>query len=184
MNQNNEFVVPSLLYGKAFSPEECKQILDYSEDLQIFETASGYGKTDYSQRKCTIKALEQNEHSNWIYARLISIVKEADKNYFHYKPEYLETIQLMKYQESDHFMWHTDTSTTYSHYFKRKLSIIVFLSEPGDYDGGKLELAPASQNNILMELGYMALFPSFKVHRVTPITKGIRYTLVSWANIY
>jgi PKHD-type hydroxylase len=63
----------------------------------------------------------------------------------------------------------------------RKISITVQLSDPNDYEGGVLELNVG--NTIVQmpkEKGCAVLFPSYILHRVTPVTKGIRKSLVLW----
>ena len=68
----------------------------------------------------------------------------------------------------------------------RKLSVTCQLSDPNDYEGGNLELGELSEDMTLKiykaekQKGSITVFPSFVYHRITPITKGTRYSLVVW----
>jgi predicted 2-oxoglutarate/Fe(II)-dependent dioxygenase YbiX len=78
-----------------------------------------------------------------------------------------------------HFDWHND----YSHGIAdapRKLTIIFQLSDPTDYAGGRLQIFGNEIEDLPAERGTVVAFPSFLVHRVTPVTSGIRRALVSW----
>jgi PKHD-type hydroxylase len=63
----------------------------------------------------------------------------------------------------------------------RKLSFTLQLSDPADYDGGELQLMNSKKPTIASrEQGYVMVFPSYTLHEVTPVTRGTRYSLVSW----
>jgi PKHD-type hydroxylase len=63
----------------------------------------------------------------------------------------------------------------------RKLSFTVQLSEPEDYKGGDLCLYLGDKAEVMKkEQGFVALFPSYVLHEVKPVTQGTRYSLVSW----
>ncbi|MGB0178111.1 MAG: 2OG-Fe(II) oxygenase, partial [Owenweeksia sp.] len=77
--------------------------------------------------------------------------------------------------------WHMDFGAgEISH---RKLSMTVQLSDPADYEGGDLEFminqkvvtAPRTRGTVIV-------FPSFILHRVTPVTKGVRHSVVGWVS--
>ena len=69
----------------------------------------------------------------------------------------------------------------------RKLSVSLVLSDKNEYQGGDLNFAYQTEYNEIrniklnnLEIGTMVVFPSFLWHRVKPVTKGIRYSLVIW----
>jgi PKHD-type hydroxylase len=95
-------------------------------------------------------------------------------------PSILDVVQYTQYYENGgHYDWHTDTGP---HPFNtRKISITVQLSDPNEYEGGDLELKLGNQTSKMpKEKGCAVLFPSYILHRVTPVTKGIRKSLVLW----
>lgn len=102
-----------------------------------------------------------------------------------FKLRYMEKVQIGKYTEDkDSFYdWHIDTNVPDQNQEQRKLSIALLLSDPKDFEGGKLELKELDKeqnNKILKTQGSIVVFPSFMEHKVTPVTKGTRYTAVSW----
>jgi PKHD-type hydroxylase len=77
----------------------------------------------------------------------------------------------------DHYTWHTDALSGDS---VRKLSFTIQLTDPAEYDGGDLEFMPAVTDKKIREQGTMTIFPSYTVHRVAPVTRGVRHTIVGW----
>lgn len=77
----------------------------------------------------------------------------------------------------DHYTWHTDSIEGDS---VRKLSFTIQLTKPEEYDGGDLEFMPAITDKKIREQGTMTIFPSFMVHQVSPVTRGVRHTIVGW----
>lgn len=96
-------------------------------------------------------------------------------------------VQYTKYQKGDFYTWHTDDdfNATHKKYQNvRKLSITVALNM-GSYEGGNLQMVLNHQKEprtMRLEFGDVLVFPSFTQHQITPITKGIRLSLVSWVS--
>ena len=92
-------------------------------------------------------------------------------------------IQFTKYKEGQFYEWHTDDdflNTHKKHNNIRKLSITIPLNM-GEYEGGDMELLiNDGAKKINFEPGNALIFPSFIKHRILPVTKNIRYSLVSW----
>ena len=133
-------------------------------------------------RRCLVKWEPYNTNSEWIYRKLNNMI--TDINLKHYKfniNSFLEPIQLSNYESKDQgeFDWHVDLSDN----LIRKLSIIIQLSDPAEYEGGELMF---KNNNIPFTVkkqrGLVTLFPSWMLHRVTPVISGTRQTLVQWVS--
>ena len=63
----------------------------------------------------------------------------------------------------------------------RKISIVVQLSDPLEYEGGELQISDGGTNRVCEKTkGTIIIFPSYLLHRVTPVTKGTRRSLVLW----
>ena len=103
----------------------------------------------------------------------------------------LGTLSILRYEESGHFQWHIDAlAHEQADYpglgtgLERKLSVTVNLSDPADYDGGDLEFLNGLGQLItqpeLRQRGSVIVFPSTVGHRVTAITRGVRFALVGW----
>ena len=95
--------------------------------------------------------------------------------YRHYS--FLNMIVDMK----DNMYQHMDSTFGYNLKTEdRKISFSIQLSDPDDYEGGELLLNHGNDCVVSKTKGSMTLFPSFTVHEVKPVTKGIRYSLVGW----
>jgi PKHD-type hydroxylase len=94
-----------------------------------------------------------------------------------------EPTQLGRYKSTDqgHYDWHMDAGVPKNGQ-QRKLSISILLSDPSDFEGGELQFKGIEDRKILTKQGSIVVFPSFIEHKVTPVTKGVRYTAVTWAN--
>ena len=92
-----------------------------------------------------------------------------------------ETLQLTNYDQSENGMygWHQD----YGGGISRKLSMAVQLTDPAEYEGGNLQvMTAANPQNIRKQRGLIAIFPSYVLHQVTPVTQGSRQSLVAWVS--
>jgi PKHD-type hydroxylase len=134
-----------------------------------------------SIRKSKIKWLHPNDDSQWLYDKIINMVVEANKAMWNFNLySVIDSIQYTVYSEGGgHYDWHMDIGPgSISH---RKISVVVQLSDPSEYEGGDLELMlNADPIKLKKEKGLIYMFPSWTLHRVTPVTKGVRRTLVVW----
>ena len=94
-------------------------------------------------------------------------------------------IQYTTYLDSDSgcYNWHTDNEFMKDGYYDRKISVVIQLSDPEDYEGGEFEFDTQYEqpNKVeLMKKGTVIAFPSFIPHRVTELTSGVRKSLVGW----
>jgi PKHD-type hydroxylase len=134
-----------------------------------------------SVRKSKIKWLYPNDDSQWLYDKIINMVVEANKTMWNFNLySVIDSIQYTVYSEGGgHYDWHMDIGPgSISH---RKVSVTIQLSDPSEYEGGDLELwYGGGVIQIPKNKGLTVIFPSFSMHRVTPITKGTRKSLVLW----
>lgn len=92
-------------------------------------------------------------------------------------------IQYTEYHASEggKYDWHHDVDWNNNNGTDRKLSLTVQLSDPNDYDGGNFEFAEVEQlPDSSRKQGTVVVFPSYLAHRVTPVTRGVRRSLVAW----
>ena len=103
-----------------------------------------------------------------------------------------EAVQFTKYLPNGHYNWHNDVITDKRTNLMRKLSMIVQLSNPKDYEGGKLRFnlrgLDSNKEDTIIESpkkfetqGFNNNISSYLWHKVETITKGTRYSLVIWA---
>lgn len=94
-----------------------------------------------------------------------------------------EKTQIGRYKSSDegHYDWHMDAFPP-TDGIQRKLSCVILLNDASNFEGGALELKGLDEQITFTKQGSIIVFPSFIEHRVTPVTKGVRYSAVTWAN--
>lgn len=133
-----------------------------------------------SVRKSQIKWLHPNLDNEWLYDKLTNMVIEANTTWNFNIYSIIDSIQYTEYHEGGgHYDWHVDIGP--NNIGHRKISIVVQLSDPSEYEGGDLEIwTGGNVKSIAKKKGVAVLFPSFLMHRVTPVTKGTRKSLVLW----
>ncbi len=114
-----------------------------------------------------------------IQKNLMTIIKEQN-DIFNYKIDGLcESPQLLEYEAPSHgYDWHTDIGNGEASL--RKLSVSIFLNE--DYQGGEFCFFDRGERPIKPLTGQALIFSSFCPHRVKPVTKGTRWSLVAWVS--
>ena len=171
-------------YKEGFSKDELKKISKNIKNLpwHIASTAAGDKDTN---RKSNIKWIPQNSDWFWLYEKLANMAIEANNSLWKFDLHQIpEQIQYTEYHApAGHYDWHADIGPR--ELSLRKVSITVQLSEPDDYEGGDLELfRGGSMNGPFIQAernaGCVFLFPSYMMHRVTPVTRGTRKSFVLW----
>jgi predicted 2-oxoglutarate/Fe(II)-dependent dioxygenase YbiX len=147
----------------------------------LTEGKLGTGTTNADLRRSQIVFLKNEPRYRWLYERLWAAVQECNRRFFCVDIYGIEgNIQLARYDSSEQgfYDWHTDFADLAP---LRKISVSIQLSRPEDYEGGDLELLFKSQPvKAIRTRGSLIAFPSFAVHRVTPVTRGTRWSLVAW----
>jgi PKHD-type hydroxylase len=166
---------------KLFDDDEIKQIIALAAKLK--SEPAKIRDQDESQpeiRYGDVKWIEASDEAAFIYKRLVDFVLYANKEWFNFDiVGFLEPLQFTIYEgEGRKFLPHIDK--TYKS-VTRKLSLVVQLSDPEDYEGGDLQIINCGKPHVFpKKKGHCAIFPSYVLHEVTPIVKGNRYTLVAW----
>jgi PKHD-type hydroxylase len=161
---------------------------DAAIDALIAEFAPGLtqgtlltGGTDAKMRRSQIVFIKNRVSTRWLYRRVFALAEELNRRFFCAEISRIEgNIQLARYDSSDQgfYGWHTDFSRNAP---RRKISVSIQLSRPEDYDGGELELFYSGEPYACdKERGDFIAFPSFMLHRVRPVSRGTRWSLVAW----
>tara|TARA_R100000005_G_C4978109_1_gene188788 strand:- start:862 stop:1410 length:549 start_codon:yes stop_codon:yes gene_type:complete len=120
----------------------------------------------------------------WKYS-FLRLMQEANAKSFEFDITDIEPIQLTRYEApKGHYSFHMDGdgfNAGKESPKPRKLSMSILLSD--NFEGGVFQYQLGeSPADIIMEKGDAIFFPSYYLHRVTPVTKGTRHSLVAWAN--
>lgn len=169
-------------FSNFFNAEEIENIRSlWTDDAAInaaVNASIGQKETRDDLRRSKIMFIKPGAN-DWVYDRLSQACIQINGNRYKFDITGFQTeLQLANYGKGDFFDWHMDFSAAESN---RKLSITVQLSDPDEYEGGDLQFM-INQNivNAPREKGTAIIFPSFALHRVTPITSGSRKSIVGW----
>jgi len=132
----------------------------------------------------------------WIYDIIRPYMEEANEHAgWKYDIKGAEGMQISRYKKGGFQAFHRDGAGDHlsaydipnnkvMHGHVRKLSMTVLLND--DYEGGEFQFATYSKEECIIytpefnKIGSIIMFPSYIEHGVTPVTKGIRYSLVTW----
>ncbi len=168
-----------------FTVDECKKIVRLGEAQEDRDATvkdayiSDNPVVVKDVRKSKVAFLIREPRTKWIFDRIDAVVKEVNETYRFDLSGY-NWIQIARYSEGNYYDWHLDIGEKLSS--TRKLSITVQLSDPADYDGGELQLFTYTKEKPTRNIGSVIVFPSFLTHRVAPVTRGVRWSLVAWVN--
>jgi PKHD-type hydroxylase len=170
-------------WNDGFNPREIKDIISIGEDYTQDEGVVDNGRKDDVIRKSKVAWINNNSRTNWLYDRMAFITRNLNGQFFDFDLYgFVEDFQYTVYdQDGDHYTWHMDKGRNSTS--PRKLSLVLQLSDPSEYEGGDLEIFTGNTPTVLeKKKGIIHAFPSFVMHRVTPVTRGIRKTLVVWVS--
>jgi PKHD-type hydroxylase len=175
-----------------FNSAECDFIATYCSNLKLKQ---GEEYNQYSnipqQRRANIAFIETGANeTQWLFEKFNNLIAYYNDTSFDFDITGYDYMQYAKYGPGDKHDFHMDLpfGTRNLDYFLtecfRKLSVILLLNEPGvDFEGGNFEINHFSEQfpiNTNMKKGTVLIFPSFMIHRVAPITSGIRQTISVW----
>ena len=167
-------------FENGFTSEEVNLIVKNAAQYpEKVATIVGENPAD-TVRKSNIRWVPYSDDFNWVYDRLMGYITEANNALWDFNLHtVIDQIQYTEYQgNGGHYDWHLDIGPNSINH--RKASVVVQLSNPDDYIGGDLELHPGNTSfAVPRKKGAVVVFPSFLLHRVTPLTSGLRRSCVS-----
>ena len=196
-------------FQSALTPRFCDELIKYGTAQQEQLALTGGQTNKINEGKPLsdedLKDLKKKRDSNivwlserWIYKEIQPFIHQANRLAgWNFDWDYSEACQFTKYKLNQFYDWHCDSwENVYNnpdnkdtHGKIRKLSVTCSLSDPKDYEGGELEfdfrnMDPDKQSvrkcAEIKPRGSIVVFPSHVWHRVKPVTKGTRYSLVIW----
>jgi PKHD-type hydroxylase len=169
--------------GPIFTPEQCQLIINAGRSEPVQDGQVGGGA------KGVVDTKTRTSHISWIpfnkmpemYSTLEQIVNKTNNNHFGFNGIQLtEPAQYTEYPSGGFYDWHMDSDVNgINEPPVRKISMTCLLSHESEFEGGGLELM--SDGKIAKpKQGHAIFFASYIRHRVIPITKGVRKSLVMW----
>lgn len=133
-------------------------------------------------RRSQVSWIDKNSETDWVFVKLAHIASALNAQFYRFDlTGFGEPLQLTNYDQSEHGMygWHVDYGGKLGP--SRKLSLVLQLTDPSQYEGGNLEIMTGGTAHVVRkQRGLVVAFPSYVLHQVTPVTHGSRQSLVSW----
>lgn len=167
-----------------FSSGQCDRLTVIAQSAASQDAKLVGNNRDHNLRRADLVWVDDVPGEGWVMTQIIDIVREANRTFSFDLTAFHESPQIASYNadREGHFDWHADIGDG-ALASQRKLTMVAQLSSPDDYDGGRLELMPSAQVLVAKsERGSVTVFPSYVLHRVTPVTRGLRRSLTIWAH--
>ena len=168
-----------------FTPEQCQMVINAGRKQRPQKAQVGMGRpegsgVDTKKRTPTISWIPFKEMQP-MYDQINEFIQKANRNHFGFGDiQITEQAQFTEYPEGGFYDWHMDTDVNMQHEPPvRKISMTLLLSPENQFEGGELELM-APDKRAKLKQGHAIIFASFINHRVAPVTRGVRQSLVMW----
>jgi PKHD-type hydroxylase len=172
--------------GPMFTPLQCKMVIEAGREEPRKDAEVG---ANANQKEGVLDTNTRTSHISWIpfkkmpemYRDIEQTMMQTNANHFGFdNMRITELAQYTEYPEGGFYDWHVDNYDNCQHEPPvRKISMTCLLSPENEFEGGDLELVKEGQA-IKLKQGQAAFFASFIRHRVAPVTKGVRRSLVMW----
>lgn len=173
----NNGVRQNWLYWKG--AVDVNPIIQAAKQLSTKEATTFAGSND-THRRSKVAWLSENAQ---IEEMLWEFVRESSSVFKIQVMRSAVEIQYTEYHATNRgkYDWHHDVNWNSNAEYDRKLSLTVQLSDPSEYEGGAFEFMEVQQpQEEAKTKGTVLMFPSYLQHRVTPVTEGVRKSLVVW----
>ena len=186
--------MPYCYWDNAFTEDELNDIEKYCDSFSA-EPAQLIQNQDASLgdvRKSKVYWFEREKHLalDNLFNKLNLAIEKINDDYYNYDLNGYSSIQYTTYSgdELGHYDYHIDMSIGYNidetqlkYGDSRKLSLSLILSDSDSYEGGKFTMRlNKNEHEMPQKRGRILFFPSFISHKVHPITKGVRKSIVVW----
>jgi PKHD-type hydroxylase len=173
-----DFICQPMKFPGVLSREECRAIVALGRKGGAI--TAGLARPVEGYRKGPTRLLPLTADSKWLYDRVRRLLVQVNQWYRFDITAMVDSLLYCEYPDKGQFDWHIDcgespTST-------RKISLSLQLSDASEYEGGGLEFAHYGELREGRGVGTAIAFPAFVHHRVAPVTRGIRRSLVAWAH--
>ena len=172
--------------GPIFTPEQCQMIINAGRSEPRNDASVG---NEQGIKGGIVDTKTRTSHISWIpfkkmtemYKQLELVMKQTNGNHFGFdNMQITEMAQYTEYPKGGFYDWHTDNDVNCANEPPvRKISMTCLLSPENEFEGGDLELVKEGQS-VKLKQGHAIFFASFIRHRVAPVTRGNRKSLVMW----
>jgi PKHD-type hydroxylase len=169
-------------WDNIFDDKELSDIVSYCENKELITGAVVRDKNITDHRRSKVNFHKMSPETRWIFDRLNWLGSVVNENYFGFDLIGYDHFQYSIYDSADlgYYNWHIDSDINFAephnNGLHRKMSMSLLLND--GFEGGNLEFNPGTPSSHVIPKGRAMFFPSTMLHRVAPVTKGIRKSLV------
>lgn len=180
----SENIAPWVWWEGAFTDQELDWLQQRAINADTRAQVGGNPQGDELSRirRSKISWMSNTPDTQWVFEKLAHVASSLNSQFYRFDlTGFGETLQLTNYDQSEQGMygWHQDYGGDRS--ISRKLSMVVQLTDPAQYEGGNLQIMTSGNpETVRKQRGLIAVFPSYVLHQVTPVTQGSRQSLVAW----
>ena len=171
--------------GPIFSPKQCQMIIEAGRSQPRQNASVGQAE----KKGGIVDTNTRTSHISWIpfknmpemYKDIETMMKKTNGNHFGFDGmQITEQAQYTEYPSGGFYDWHMDSDVNFVHEpTVRKISMTCLLSHESEFEGGELQIE-RDKNKVKLVQGQAIFFASFLLHRVAPVTRGVRKSLVMW----
>jgi PKHD-type hydroxylase len=175
------------IMNQPFTEEEVDNIRFFEKLLKFNEATVGMnnnGVVNTEVRNSDIAWMPIDGNTEWLWWKIGDLCGQANYDLFMYDVNAVQSLQYTIYNSNhQHYNWHIDCGES-NYSLIRRFSGILMLSNPDEYEGGDLEIIRGGNIHDIQshrpKKGDVVFFDANMPHRVTPVTEGVRRTLVFW----
>lgn len=193
-SERTNVTYPYCYWDNAFSDKEINEMCNFFSQHEVERaTILDHNKPlDETMRRSNVKFFYRDENTFRVFDRINEIIEILNDKFYNFVLNGYESFQYTEYDahEKGEYNFHMDTVfgpkliENLTMLESRKLSLVMCLNRPGiDFEGGQFYMNLGREKDAIeieMKRGRIILFPSFLIHRVAPVTKGKRKSLVIW----
>lgn len=186
------FLVSRVIDNQIFTHDEIDYISAYCKTLPIGKGGLFETNPDYTTRDAHVAWIDlPRPETQWFYDKLNAAIERHNDYTFNFDLSGIPYIQYAEYQIGGHHDFHMDVpfdapariDHNLNEWF-RKLTVVILLTEPNvDFGGGEFYINMSQEKtptHMPLIKGSVLMFPSFIIHKVHPVTWGLRKTLTTW----
>lgn len=198
--ERRRFTYSHVWWDKAFTNEQLNYIIEICDEEEL-EDATTIGATSIDSvkeiRRSKVKFFNRTPKTDFIFTTFNYVTMALNSQFYNFNLNGYDNFQYTVYDgDSDaihqgKYSWHMDLimnnqvgGSDSSSKETRKLSLILLLSEPDvDFTGGEFQLNQGNQDRpttVDLFRGRIVAFPSWMIHQVKPVLKGVRKSIVIW----
>lgn len=193
--QRSQITLPWVYVDSFFTEQEIDLITFICKEYDLVKSKTVNSEinphdNNFSQRISNNCFIFKNDKTSWFFEKVNRAFEAVNNTFYNFDLYGYSSFQYAEYSSSDGGKYDAHMDLIMSEdkpsnlLDTRKLSMSLLLSEPNeDFTGGNFFIHEnANPTNIDLYKGRMVFFPSFMLHGVSPVTSGVRKSIVIWAD--